>query len=261
MHGEVSIGVPGSLGPEAVARLAPHVERHGFAALWVNDTPGGDAIAALAAAAEVTTHLRLAAGVVPVDRRPPADVLSAVRATGVPEARLTIGIGSGAARAGALGRVRDAVAALRDGSGAAVVVGALGPRMRALGAEVADGVLLNWVTAATAAEQAREIHAARSPRVLVYTRTIVDEAARDALELEAGRYGGIDAYAANFARMGVPPIETTLPVPGEDLARGVRRYLDGIDELVLRAITPSGSVDDLLRFVEAAAVRARGRAA
>jgi hypothetical protein len=97
--------------------------------------------------------------------------------------------------------------------------------------------------------------------VLVYTRTIVDEAARDALELEAGRYGGIDAYAANFARMGVAPIETTLPVPGDDLTTGVRRYLDGVDELVLRAITPSGSVDDLLRFVEAAAARVHGRAA
>lgn len=262
MHGELSLGVPGALGPEAVARLAPHVELHGFAALWVNDTPDGDSIAALAAAAAVTTHLRLAAGVIPVDRRSAHDILAAVRSTDVPESRLTIGIGSGAARAGALGRVRDAVGVLRDGTRAAVVVGALGPRMRALGAEVADGVLLNWVTPRDAAAQARELRAVRSPapRVLVYTRTVVDDAARPALEAEAARYGSIGAYAANFARMGVRPIDATLPVPGEDLGSGVRRYLEGVDELVLRAVTPSGSVDELLPFVAAAAAAAHGTA-
>jgi alkanesulfonate monooxygenase SsuD/methylene tetrahydromethanopterin reductase-like flavin-dependent oxidoreductase (luciferase family) len=263
MHGEISIGVPGALGPDGVARLAPHVARHGFAALWVNDTPDGDALAALAAAAAVTTHLRLAAGVIPVDRRPASDILGAVRSTGMPEARLTIGIGSGAARAGALARVRDAASALRDGSGAAVVVGALGPRMRALGAEAADGVLLNWVTAREAAQQAQEIRAVRSPapRVLVYARTVVDEGARAALEAEAARYGSIGAYAANFARMGVRPIETTLPPDGDDLASGVRSYLAGVDELVLRAVTPTGSVDELLRFVDTAAARVHGPAA
>lgn len=262
MHGEVSIGVPGALGPSAVARLAPHVERQGFASLWVNDTPGGDALAALAAAAAVTTHLRLAAGVIPVDRRPAADILESIRSTRLPEARLTIGIGSGAAKAGALARVREAAHALRSGSGAAVVVGALGPRMRALGAEAADGVLLNWVTPAAAAEQAREIRSTRSPapRVLVYTRTIVEPAARPALADEAARYGAIGAYAANFERMGVQPIETTLQLGDADLADGVQRYLAGVDELVLRAVTPTGSADDLLRFVEAAAERVHGRA-
>jgi alkanesulfonate monooxygenase SsuD/methylene tetrahydromethanopterin reductase-like flavin-dependent oxidoreductase (luciferase family) len=262
MHGEVSIGVPGALGPQAVARLAPHVERHGFASLWVNDTPGGDALAALAAAAAVTTHLRLAAGVIPVDRRPAADILESITSTGLPEARLTIGIGSGAARDGALARVREAAGALRNHSGAAVVVGALGPRMRALGAEVADGVLLNWVPPGVAAEQAREIRATRSPapRVLVYARTIVDPAARPALEEEAARYGAIGAYAVNFERMGVQPLETTLPL-GDDLGAGVRSYLAGVDELVLRAVTPTGSVDDLLRFLETAAERVHGRAA
>jgi alkanesulfonate monooxygenase SsuD/methylene tetrahydromethanopterin reductase-like flavin-dependent oxidoreductase (luciferase family) len=263
MHGEISIGVPGALGPDGVARLAPHVELHGFAALWVNDTPDGDALAALAAAAAVTTHLRLAAGVIPVDRRPAPDILAGIRSAALPEARLTIGIGSGAARSGALARVRDAATALRAGSGAAVVVGALGPRMRALGADVADGVLLNWVTPGDAAEQARELRAARSPapRVVVYARTVMDDAARPALAAEAERYGSIGAYAANFRRMGVRPIETTLPGSGDDLAAGVRSYLAGVDELVLRAVTPSGSVDELLRFVRAAAARVHGRAA
>jgi hypothetical protein len=124
-------------------------------------------------------------------------------------------------------------------------------------------VLLNWVTPSEAARQAREIRAVRSPtpRVLVYARTVVDDAARPVLEAEAARYGSIGAYAENFARMGVRPIETTLPVDGEELAAGVRSYLAGVDELVLRAVTPTGSVDDLLRFVETAAARVHGPAA
>jgi hypothetical protein len=52
-------------------------------------------------------------GVIPLDRRPAEDVLAAIRATGVPEDRLTVGVGSGAGRTGALARVRDAVAARR----------------------------------------------------------------------------------------------------------------------------------------------------
>jgi hypothetical protein len=60
--------------------------------------------------------------------------------------------------------------------------------------------------------------------------------------------------------MGVRPIDTTLPVPGEDLGTGVRRYLEGVDELVLRAVTPSGTVDELLHFVAAAAAAVHGAA-
>lgn len=259
MQGEVSIGVAGALGPDAVAALAPHVERHGFAALWVNDTPGGDAIAALAAAGAVTSHLRLAAGVVPVDRRPATDILAAVRGSGVPEARLTLGIGSGGERRHPLGLVREAIRVLRKGTAAAVVVGALGPRMRALAAESADGVLLNWVTPAAAAEQAAAVRAVHTPaaRVIAYVRTIADEAARPALEAESARYGAIPAYAANLARMGVRAIDTTLPPPGADLAAGIVAYRRVVDEVVLRAITPTGSVDELVRFVETAAERLR----
>lgn len=259
LHGEVSIGVPGALGPDGIAALARQAERAGFAGLWVNDTPGGDALAGLAAAAAVTTHLRLGAGVLPLDRRPPSEILRSIGATRVPEDRLTIGIGSGGVRAGALALVREAVETLRAGTSAAVVVGALGPHMRELGAETADGVLLNWVTARTAAEQASAVRAARNPaaRVIAYVRTIVDPAAQGALESEADRYGSIPVYAANFARLGVRPIETTLPAEHGDLAAGIAAYRDGVDEVVLRAVTASGSVDELLRFIDLASAHAR----
>lgn len=258
-RGEVSIGVPGALGPGALAALAPRVERAGFAGLWVNDTPDGDALAGLAAAASTTRHLRLGAGVLPLDRRPAGEILRALAASGVPEHRLSLGIGSGNARSGALARVRDGVAALRAGTSAAVVVGALGPRMRELGATTADGVLLNWVTAAHAAEQAREIRAGRVPaaRVIAYVRTVVDQQARTALEAEADRYGAVPAYSAHFTRLRIRPIDATLPPETGDLGAGIAAYLADVDELVLRAVTATGSVGELERFIDLASPHAR----
>ena len=263
MTADVSIGVPGALGPEAVRRLAPRIEAAGFAGIWLNDSPQGDSLAGLAAAAEVTTHLRLASGVIPVDRRSGPAILEDLHRTGVPEARLTLGIGSGQLRAGAVDAVAEAVTVLRQGSRAAVVVGALGPRMRRLGAQHADGVLLSWLTAAVAAEQAEDLRRVgkeaqgEKPRIALYARAIVDEVARPVLERESAQYGSYPAYAANFARLSIVPIDTTLPPAGGDLASGVAAYRAAVDELVLRAITPTGSLDDLLAFVDRAAALLR----
>lgn len=259
MRAELSIGVPGALGAEAVRVLAPRVEAAGFAGIWLNDSPQGDSLAGLAAAAETTTHLRLATGVIPVDRRTGPSIIEDLRRTGVPEARLTLGIGSGQLRTGAVDAVAQAVAVLRGGTRAAIVVGALGPRMRRLGAEHADGVLLSWLPSEVAAQQAEELRDAGTraqgehPRIALYARTIVDEVARPQLEREAAQYASYPAYAANFGRLGIDPMDTTLPRAGDDLATGVAAYRGAVDELVLRAITPSGSLDDLLAFVDRAA--------
>lgn len=258
MRTEVSIGVPGALGPEAVRVLAPRVEAAGFAGLWLNDSPQGDSLAGLAAAAEVTTHLRLATGVIPIGRRPAETLLEDLRRSGVPEARLTLGIGSGQLRTGAVDAVARELHALREGSAAAIVIGALGPRMRRLAAEHADGALLSWLPPDVAEAQADELRRfgrvaqGEMPRASLYARAIVDESARPVLEREAAQYASYPAYAANFERLGVAAIDTTLPRPAGTLAEGVAAYA-GVDELVLRAITPTGSLDDLLAFVDAAA--------
>jgi alkanesulfonate monooxygenase SsuD/methylene tetrahydromethanopterin reductase-like flavin-dependent oxidoreductase (luciferase family) len=245
----LSIGVAGALGPRAIAALAPEIEQAGFATLWVNDTPDGDAVAALAAAAGVTEGLRLATGVVPVDRRPPRELAEAVAAAGLPAERLTLGIGSGAARSGALARVEDAVATLRALTGARVMVGALGPRMRRLAAERADGVLLNWVPPEEAARQSAELHAgAPATRVALYVRTALQPAASPRLRAEAARYAGYPNYAAHFARMGVGADATVLD--GRDAAaHRIPPYLAAVDELVLRAITPGDTVEEYRSFV------------
>jgi alkanesulfonate monooxygenase SsuD/methylene tetrahydromethanopterin reductase-like flavin-dependent oxidoreductase (luciferase family) len=250
MTGALSIGVAGALGPDAVARIAVAAERAGLHALWVNDTPDGDALAALAAAARVTSSLTLATGVIPVDRRDPADIARA--AADIPAERLVVGIGSGAARVGALDRVADAVARLHEAGIAHVVVGALGPRMRRLAAEQAEGVLLNWVPAAQVASQRAEVRAV-SPacRVAVYVRTALDPAASGRLAAEAARYGSYPNYAANLARLGVHASDTAFD-GAASLAAGVGAYRAAADEVVLRAITANDDAAEYERFIAAA---------
>jgi alkanesulfonate monooxygenase SsuD/methylene tetrahydromethanopterin reductase-like flavin-dependent oxidoreductase (luciferase family) len=251
----VSIGLAGSVGPAAIAAIAPEVERAGFHALWINDTPGGDSLACLAAAAEVTDRLVLATGVIPIDRRPPDEIAHAIAGHVLPEGRLAIGIGSGGISTGALERMRGAIATLRASTTARIVVGALGPRMRRLAVTDGDGVLLNWLTPDAAAAQSRELRGiAPDAQVALYVRTALDPAARDRLEAEAARYGTIPAYADNFARIGAQPLDTVLPRPGDDgAAAGLASYRSAVDEVVLRAVTAGDDVEAYLRFVAGAA--------
>ena len=241
----VSIGLMGTTDARDIRLLASRIERLGFSALWLNDVPGGDSLAGLRAAGAVTESLRLATGVIPLDRRPAASL----DLDGLPADRTTIGIGSGGA-AHPLALVRDGVATLREATDAAVIVGALGPRMRRLAAQDADGALFNWLTPQAAADAASELHAeadaagAGVARAVLYVRTIAEADARPVLELEAERYEGVASYAANFARLGIRAIDATV-----DDAAGLAAF-DVVDEVVLRAITPTSSLAEFERFVE-----------
>lgn len=270
---DVSIGVAGALGPEVIGRLAPVVERCGFGALWVNDTPGGDSLAALAAAADATSRLGLATGVIPLDRRGADEIVAAVHRLELPEARLVLGVGAGRAGKGALSLVSDAVDTLRNGTLARVLVGGLGPKMRELGVRQADGVLLNWLTPGAAHEQAQTAHAggaegaadtgapaaaapgSRAPHVALYVRTALDQAADARLAKEAHGYAAAPAYAANFARLGIRADDTVLAADTFDGRVG--EYLEAVDEVVLRVIVPTDSLHDHVRFIESAAERLR----
>lgn len=248
----VSIGVAAAIGPEMAAALAPAVEAAGFASLWVNDTPGADALAVLEACAAVTTTLTLATGVIPVDRRSAASIARDVRTRDLPADRLVLGIGAGQTREGVLRLVGNAASALRDELAARVVVGALGPKMRHLAAAEADGPLLSWLTPEIARTQASEAHAvAPGTHVTLYIRAALDPAATASLHEETARYASYPAYRANFARQRIDAAQTVLS-PASDLAGRLEDYRTGPDEIVLRAITPAGTLEDHLRFVEEA---------
>ena len=139
-----------------------------------------------------------------------------------------------------------------------IVAAALGPKMCRLAGAEADGVLLNWLTprfARTAISWIREgadSAGRRGPRIMAYVRTALGEDARQRLEVEAGRYGQIPAYAAHFRRMGVSGMETAVTGrTGEEIDRGLAAWNGIVDEVVVRAITAGDSVEELRELLAA----------
>lgn len=238
-------GVAGALDPDIIRRLAPVLEALGFRTLWINDTLDGDSLAGCAVAAEVTTTLRVATGVIPIDRRSAADIVADAQQRAIPPQRLTIGIGSGMAKP-PLKRVRATVAELRElvDPTVSISVGALGPRMTALAAGVGDEVLLNWLTPAATKVSAAEIAAVARlegrvvPRVAAYVRVATEAGAIERLRAEAGRYASYPSYAAHFRRFGVEAIETTIgSQDANEVAQQLVAYDGAVQEIVVRAIT------------------------
>ncbi len=256
----LGFGVAGALAAPVVVELARAAEAAGYRTFWVNDTPDGDGLAALAAAAAETRTIRLGVGVIPLDRQPPERIAARVAELELPVERLTLGVGAGGARGGPE-RVRDGVLALRGATAAAITVGALGPRMCRVGGEVADGVLLNWLTPSYARRSAALVAEAAAaagrprPRVDGYVRVAFAGAAGERLRAEAERYGHIPAYAAHFARMGVAPIETGVVADAPPhVPPALVPYLAALDETVVRAIVEEGGgAADYRELLEAAA--------
>jgi len=252
-------GVAGALPHDIIRALAAAAEGAGYHTFWVNDTPQGDGLASLRAAAEVTSEILLGVGVIPLDRQPADEIARRVNELGLPQQRLIVGVGSGNPQGG-LARVQDGAVTLEERLEAPVVVGALGPNMCAMAGKSADGVLLNWLTAEYVAPSAAIVTAAARqagrprPLILGYVRTVYGPGAREVFAEEASRYGHYPAYAANFTRMGTPAEATA--VTGETAAEiqtGLAAFAGELDETVVRAITGEESVDAYMALLEAAA--------
>ncbi len=254
---EMGFGIAGALAHDVVRDIAPRLERAGFSTLWVNDTPGGDSLESLAAAAEVTSTLRLATGVIPVDRRPAEEIIATVRRLRLPERRLTIGIGSSSPPS-PLSRIASSIDVLHATLSCDVMVGALGPKMRTLAVTQGDGALLNWLTPDAArqaiADKDRAVkeNAGSGARMALYVRTALGEPAQQRLNAEAERYEGIPAYAANFRRLGVRAVDTAVRSDEpKDIRDGLARYGGTLDEIVIRAITANDTIDDYVALIDA----------
>ena len=253
-------GVAGALAADIVRQLAPAAEAAGYATFWTNDTPDGDGLAALREAAAVTERIGLGVGVIPLDRQNPEAIAARIAKLGLPEDRLTVGVGSGAA-GGGLARVREGAIALRGMTGARVVVGALGPRMTELAGEVADGVLLNWLTpsyaeGSVAATRKAAAGAGRpTPLVAGYVRVALGDPARHRLAAEAVRYEGYPAYAAHFARMGAGALATTVTADDPTAIAPALAAYAHFDETVVRAIAAEDTAAAYLALLHAASPR------
>ena len=271
----IGFGITGDLDPQVVRELAPAVERAGLDTLWVNQ-PGraGDALGVVAIAAEVTRTLRLATGVLPMELFPADGVVDRVRELTLPTDRLVLGIGA-SRRPSPLTTAREAVRRIHDGLDVPVVVGALGPRMRRLGTVEADGVLLNWLTPELARDAAEDRDrdrraaqeqtggtgdadgagtSARAGETALYVRCAIGAAAHEVTRREAEKYASIPTYAANFARHGYGPLTTAvLAEDGASLREGLAGFDGTVEEVVVRAVTATGSLAEHLELVEALA--------
>jgi alkanesulfonate monooxygenase SsuD/methylene tetrahydromethanopterin reductase-like flavin-dependent oxidoreductase (luciferase family) len=217
------------------AGLAREAEALGYAAVFLPEIAGRDALVALGALAGETERLLLGTGIIPMKAR--TAMLTAMGAATVHErssGRLVLGLGTGPAVGGALDDLRNLVGALRRSfSGEPIEVGgrvlqlslaidgplpiwisALGPRAMRLAGEVADGVLLNWCSperVAAAGAQVREgaEAAGRDPASVtigVYVRASLGadgSAALRALQVATGEYASFPAYARQFAAIGL----------------------------------------------------------
>jgi alkanesulfonate monooxygenase SsuD/methylene tetrahydromethanopterin reductase-like flavin-dependent oxidoreductase (luciferase family) len=242
---------------EIIRAAAREAEALGYTSFWVNHPGSTDGLAALAHAAAETQRVDLGVGVIPLHTRGPESIVPGVRDTRLPLDRLLLGVGSPNPKS--LDRVRAGVAALRAQLKTRVIVAALGPRMCTLAGEVADGVLLNWVTPEYARKSADLVRAGAAaagraaPKIYVYVRLSIGPAGRARTAQEADRYDAIPAYHANFVRMGVKPVQTAIAVDSPPAVRpALEQWRGAVDEVVLRAVTASDTLDETLALVRAA---------
>jgi alkanesulfonate monooxygenase SsuD/methylene tetrahydromethanopterin reductase-like flavin-dependent oxidoreductase (luciferase family) len=203
------LGISAGLDPRVARDLAVRCEHLGYHSLWSNDEPASPGLEMLAQFAAGAPQLELGVGVLPIDRHKPAGIAAEITRLGLDPAKLWIGVGSGQLRA-PMEDIRRAVAELRDRlpEGTRIVVAAMRPRMCHLGGAIADGVLLNWMLPAQAAEARRWVQqgateAGRAaPIVAAYVRVAVGPDSLHRLQTEESKYRNInEAHQEHFNAM------------------------------------------------------------
>ncbi len=245
-----------------LGELGPALASLGYAAVWANDNPRRSGLATLAAITADTPSLGMGLGVAPLSDKTPRSIAAEVRALGLPLERLTLGVGSGSSTS--LGLVREGVTALRAAlPGARIAISALGPRMCALGGEIADVVLLNWAAPARIAWARERIAtgaaaAGREPPVVAsYVRVAVGPRAQERLAAERAHYAG--DTSSPYARLFTA--QPDVPTPGvaaEDPAAIpalLAPHRAALDRCVVRALPAADDAQGWLAVARAATLR------
>lgn len=240
-----------------VARIASTVERLGYSTFWTNDTPAADGVGVASQAQEATSSIRIAIGVVAIDRRPPSELAKSLDR--LDPARVLVGIGAGfsdrpiAAVVQALQELRNLRPDFK------IALAAMGPQMCRAAGRFADVVLLNWMTPERItwarkrikegeASRAKDIHPVE---VASYIRASVATNNGGLIAEEAARYMAMPHYHRHFDAMGADLASLGVVLDGDEL--GLAPYEEVLDESVVRALPRSASdVDEILRIAEAA---------
>jgi alkanesulfonate monooxygenase SsuD/methylene tetrahydromethanopterin reductase-like flavin-dependent oxidoreductase (luciferase family) len=241
------LGVTAGLDAGLARDLAVQCERLGYFSLWSNDEPGSSGLEVLAHFGAAAPALELGVGVLPLDRHQPARIATEVDRLGLDPAKLWLGIGSGQLRS-SIDVIQRGLDELREllPEHTRIVVAAMRPRMCRLGGAIADGVLLNWMLPAQAAEARRWVRegadaAGRAaPLVASYVRVAVGSDAPQRLRDEESRYRTINEnHRRHFEAMDVPlgSVGVAASARPEVLA-GLAPYQDALDLPIARLLAP-----------------------
>jgi alkanesulfonate monooxygenase SsuD/methylene tetrahydromethanopterin reductase-like flavin-dependent oxidoreductase (luciferase family) len=242
---------------EALAAYAPLAEQLGYHGLWRAEGVAWDAFTVCTLWAERSTRLQLATGIVSaVTRQPGALARAAITVQELSRGRFRLGLGIGnnpevpqpasplhemarVARA-VRGHWRDALVPDVTQPAPTLWFAALRPKMVALAAEAADGVVLNWVTA----DHVREIRRQLGPdfpiacfvRACAGSRAAAAAALRDNLPF----YRALPVYRKSLELQGLDPDrmsdDDALRLVVRDRADLAAWQDAGVDELVLRPV-------------------------
>lgn len=283
-----------ALGPQLAVETAQQAEALGYESFWTAETTGPEAFTTLAAAGAAATSLGLGTGVIPIQLRTPMTVAMAAATLQAlnPDRDVLVGIGISSPVVTErwhgvdygdrpLARCREYITLLKeiwegdtvtfDGDfwslsrsrlgvrlgerKPKVVLGALNPKMLALGGELADGVLLNYLPASHvpwSVEQIREGASRRgdgtAPTVYAYVHAGVTEREHgiDNARKDLFSYAVVDAYAKNFERAGF----------GDDIAELRERHaakdregaVNAVGDAFVDAIDFMGTADEVRDF-------------
>ncbi len=208
---ERGLGITAGLEAGLVRDLAARCQQLGYHSLWSNDEPAAPGLETLAHIPATAPHLTLGVGALPLDRHQPVQIAATVYRLGLDPRSLWIGIGSGQLRS-PIEIIQRAVAELHELlPEARIVVAAMRPRLCRVGGAIADGVLLNWMLPAQAAQARRWVYegaeeAGRAaPVVASYIRVAVGSNAHQRLRDEERYYRKInDGHRQHFEAIDVP---------------------------------------------------------
>jgi alkanesulfonate monooxygenase SsuD/methylene tetrahydromethanopterin reductase-like flavin-dependent oxidoreductase (luciferase family) len=244
------LGITAGLDAGLARGLAVRCERLGYHSLWSNDEPASPGLEALAHVAAASTQLGLGVGALPLDRHQPVRIAAEIDRLGLDPTKLWIGIGSGQLRS-PIEIVRRAVGELREllPEETRIVVAAMRPQLCRVGGAIADGVLLNWMLPAEAAEARRWVHqgadeAGRAaPVVASYVRVAVGPGSRQRLRDEEGHYRNVNEdHRKHFEAMDVPLGRVGVAAAARpEVLEGLAPYHAALDLPIVRVLAEHGA--------------------
>ncbi len=215
-------------------------------------------------AAAATRRIDLCLGVAPLSEKTAAAIAAEVEQLGLPRDRLVVGVGTGSGKS--LAAVREAVTELRALlPDVRLCIAALGPRMCAVGGEIADVVLLNWAFPDRIAWSRERIVAGAAsagraaPRVAGYVRVAIGGDAPARLAAEGERYRARPRpYTRQFdaqdtSQRGLPGVAA---VNASEVPALLDVYREALDSCVVRALATQPDATGWLAIAAAATLRA-----